>query len=451
MTNALCLPPKFRAIRHIAMMGAALLLLTAQAPPSKSTAIPDTPAGRMLGAWLKAFDSGDGAAVQGFYEQHMPAPLAANAAAFAKLTGGVDLVEVKPIDPLRIQFIAKDRGTPNQGVGVLTLADAGAGRVENFSLRAVPPGTELTGLDIDRATRARVIDAAAAALNESYVDPDVAKRMEADLKARLARGQFERLADGSKFALALMEALRSVSHDKHLAVDFFPARLPPPVQVPPPTPEAIAQRQAQMRASACGFAPAQHLPGNIGLLKFDSFPSPDDICGEAASAAVNSLGDVDAVIFDLRDNHGGDPAMVNYIAGYFFADRTHWSDIWTRKTGVTQEFWTRTDLPGRHYARQPVFILTSAITFSGAEDFSYNMQAHKRAVIVGETTGGGAHPVSGQAIGDGFTLRVPFAKSINPITHTNWEGVGVEPDVKVTATQALATAQKLAAQAPPGK
>jgi hypothetical protein len=439
MTDAIPLQARFRAVRRI-VVGAALLLACAQAPAPKSVTIPGTPAGHMLDMWLKAFDSGDAAIIQRFYEQHMPPQLAAGAVGFSRLTGGVDLVEIKEISPLRILFIAKDRATPNQGVGVLALPDSASAKAETLTLRAVPKGTKLLSLDIDGPTRVRVIDATAAALNDSYVDPAVAKRMEVAVRERQARGEFNDITDGSKFAQALMDTLLAVSHDKHLGVDFLPARLPPPA---PPSPEVIAQMQSQMRASRCGFQPAQRLPGNIGLLKIDGFPDVE-LCADPASEALNSLGTVDAIIFDLRDNHGGSPAMVNYIASYLFANRTHLTDVWTRKTGVTEEFWTRTDLPGRRYAKQPVFILTSSRTFSGGEDFSYSLQALKRAVIVGETTGGGAHPVSAQPVGDGFTVRVPFAKTVNPVTHTNWEGVGVMPNVPVPASQALDTATKLA-------
>jgi len=428
------------------MAGAVALLAGAQAPAPRTVTPPDTPAGRMLGMWLTAFDSGDAATVQSFYEQHMPAPLVASAAAFSRQTGGVDLVAIKPVDPLRILFIAKDRGTPNQGVGVLTLADARAVKAQTLSLRAVPPGTELTSLDVDAAARARVIDATIAAFNENYVDPAIAKKIEADLRARLAKGEFAS-ADGSVFARALNDALLSVSHDKHIGVDFLPAKLPPPA---PPSPQDEARMREQMRASHCGFTPARRLPGNVGLMTFNGFPAPD-LCAEEASTALNSLGNVDAIIIDLRTNGGGSPAMVGYMAGYFFAGRTHVTDVWTRRTGSTEEFWTRTDLPGNRYAKQPVFILTAARTFSGAEDFSYSLQALKRAVIVGETTGGGAHPVSGRQVGEGFMVRVPYAKTVNPVTHTNWEGVGVEPDVKVSASQALETAQQLAAKALAGK
>jgi hypothetical protein len=302
--------------------------------------------------------------------------------------------------------------------------------------QSTPPGY------IDGAARGRVIDAIAVALKEAYVDPDLAKKMEVNLRARLSKGEFNNITDGPAFALALTDALRSVSHDKHLGVDFFSDKLPP---FGPPSPEQLAQRRAEMQASHCGFEPAQRLSSKVALLKFNAFP-PVDACKEAASAALNSLGSADAIIFDLRDNGGGDPAMVTYIASYLFSTRIHLTDIWWRKTGVTDKFWTKPDAPGQHYSNQPIFILTSGRTFSGAEDFSYSLKALQRAIVVGETTGGGAHPTEAQPVGDKFMIRVPTGKTINPVTQANWEGVGVEPNVKVDASKALETAQKLATQ-----
>jgi C-terminal processing protease CtpA/Prc len=160
---------------------------------------------------------------------------------------------------------------------------------------------------------------------------------------------------------------------------------------------------------------------------------------------MNFIGNVDAVIIDLRDNGGGAPAMVSFISSYLFNERTHLNDLWTRRNNTTEEFWTQ-DVPGKRLATQPVFVLTSSRTFSGGEEFTYNLKSLKRATIVGETTGGGAHPTGPQPIDERFMIAVPFARAINPITKTNWEGTGVEPDVKVAAADALATAQKLAAE-----
>jgi retinol-binding protein 3 len=152
----------------------------------------------------------------------------------------------------------------------------------------------------------------------------------------------------------------------------------------------------------------------------------------------------DAIIFDLRENGGGQPAMVTLIASYLFDQPTHLIDIYNRKEDSTTQNWTLSYLPGARLTKQPVFVLTSKRTFSGAEEFVFDLKNKKRATIVGETTGGGAHPVSGRAVADYFMVGVPFAKALDPVTKTNWEGTGVEPDVKVSAADALTTAEKLA-------
>jgi C-terminal processing protease CtpA/Prc len=87
--------------------------------------------------------------------------------------------------------------------------------------------------------------------------------------------------------------------------------------------------------------------------------------------------------------------------------------------------------------------LTSKRTFSAAEALAYDLQALKRATIVGEPSGGGAHPFQYRRIHPNYVLWSVTQKSINPITQSNWQGVGVQPDVRVPAEQALAKAIEL--------
>jgi hypothetical protein len=305
------------------------------------------------------------------------------------------------------------------------------------------PGVSVADFRIDAAMRAKVIDSAIAKLDQSYVFPDVAKKMGEALRAREKRGEYNSVTNGLSFAALLTEHLRDVSHDRHLGVDFSPARFP--VMQAAPDPDMVARMRQRMESMNCGFVRAEQLPGNVGYLKFNFFADPD-VCGPTASAAMNFLANVDAMIIDLRDNGGGAPKMVAYVSSYLFSQRTHLNDLWTRRTNVTDEYWTRDDVPGKRFGgEKPVYVLTSRRTFSGAEEFSYNLKNLKRATLVGETTGGGAHPVNGQRIDDHFMIGVPFARAINPISKTNWEGVGVEPDVKVPAADALTIAQKLIA------
>lgn len=137
--------------------------------------------------------------------------------------------------------------------------------------------------------------------------------------------------------------------------------------------------------------------------------------------------------------------MVAFVSSYLFGERTHLNDLYNRKDDKTTEYWTE-DVPGKRLVGKPVFILTSKRTFSGAEEFCYNLKNLKRATIVGETTGGGAHPVSGHRIDDHFGIGVPFARAINPVSKSNWEGTGIQPDVQAPAGEALDVAKKMAAE-----
>lgn len=327
------------------------------------------------------------------------------------------------------------------GTLALGLGAASAAVVIPDTPAGIAPGAVLISHDIDAATRARVIEAAIEKLDEFYVFPDVAKKMGTAVRARAKRGEYDSVTDGAAFADLLTQHFREVSHDKHLFVTFSPTRLPPESAAPPP--DAVAHYRTAMREANCGFEKLEHLSGNVGYLQLDFFADPQ-VCGETGIAAMNFLANVDALIVDLRQNQGGDPKMVALLSTYLFAAPTHLNDLWERKSGETHQYWTLPYVPGKLLPSVPVFVLTSHQTFSGGEEFSNNLKVLKRATIVGETTGGGAHPVTGHRIDDRFSIGVPFARAINPITKTNWEGVGVDPDVKVPAADALATAQALA-------
>jgi C-terminal processing protease CtpA/Prc len=189
------------------------------------------------------------------------------------------------------------------------------------------------------------------------------------------------------------------------------------------------------------FSKVEILPGNIGYVKFNGFVGFRDQARPTFTSAFRFVANTKAIIIDLRDNGGGSPAMVSQIESYFFPVKTHMNDIIDRKNG-TDVFWTDPSKADSVLLQQPVYILTSRRTFSGAEDFSYGMQTVHRAVIVGDTTGGGAHPVGPVPVALGFVANIPFARSMNPYTHTDWEGTGVIPDIPVASTKALETAEK---------
>jgi hypothetical protein len=422
--------------------------LVASPARSQQTPIPETPAGHTLKAWLEAFNSGDRDTEAKYIKTYDPSKSLDEEMRFRGMTGGFVLTQVVKSEPQRLEFMVKERNGETVAVGKLEVKAGDPAHVASFSLRAVPPGTKAADLSykIDAAGRTKVIDGAIVALNETYVFPETAKKMEDALRAHQKKGDYDSIADGDDFAKRLTDDLQAVSHDKHLHVMFSPAPLPAEMgHEGPPDPKQEEEERKEMERANCGFDKAEVMEGNIGYLKFDFFANPK-FCGPTVVAAMNFLANVDAIIFDLRENGGGDPKMVAFISSYLFADRTHLNDLWTRKGDVTDQYWTDPFVPGKRLDGKPAFVLTSKETFSGGEEFTNNLKVLKRATIVGETTGGGAHPVSGHRIDDHFGIGVPFARAINPVTHTNWEGKGVEPDVKVEAAQALDTAKKLAAE-----
>jgi hypothetical protein len=434
-----------------------VLALAPLASASAQVVIPETPAGRVLSAWLEAFNSADLPLMDAYIKKHGGQNDSVEAmVSFHMQTGGFELVSIENSAPLWIEYGVKERGRETRGFGRMVVSAADPPRVTSSMLRAIPPGVTATpSFSIDAATRNRVIDGAIAKLRDVYVLEDKAQAMVQMLTRRRDAGEYDAIVSGGEFAQLLTDQLREVSHDLHLNVNFSPVPMPaPPAQPAPqgPPPPAVLERMRQQMAQInCGFEKLEILQGNVGYLKFNMFANPE-VCGATATTAMAFLENVNTLIVDMRDNGGGDPAMVTHVTSYLFGERTHLNDLWTRSTGETLEFWTKPDVPGKRLATQPVYVLTSSRTFSGGEEFTYNLQSLKRATIVGETTGGGAHPVRGERIDDRFMIGVPFARAINPVTKTNWEGTGVEPDVKVPAADALAKAQELikANARPPG-
>jgi len=414
--------------------------LFAQASP------PDTPAGRTLKAFLAAFDSEDLAKLQAYVKEYGSPQPADGLQAFSAQTGGFDLLSIRTSTPDSITFMVKGRGDHLTAFGSLRLASTEPPKVKSLAIRAMLPGVTLDPVSITPQMREATIRSISARLAEYYVYPDMAKQMIHAIQEHEKAGNYNSLTDGNDLAEALTKDLLDVSHDKHLFVGYSPFITPDHGENDKPKPPSAAQQaqfRHEMERQNCAFSKAERLPGNIGYLKFDAFNNPD-VCGPVVAASMAFLAHTDALIFDLRENHGGNPAMVQLIVSYLFADSTHINDMLNQHDGTTKQYWTLPSVAGPRYLDKPVYVLTSGQTFSGGEEFTYDLQTQKRATIVGETTGGGAHPIDGMPAGDHFMIAVPVGRPINPVTKKDWEGTGVSPDVKTTATDALDTARRLA-------
>jgi hypothetical protein len=296
------------------------------------------------------------------------------------------------------------------------------------------PGGAIRPQKLTADRRKELVEAVAAAVDDNYVYPEIGGKMAAAVRDKLKAGDYDTIADDAALTRRLTDDMRSISNDRHLGV-----RLEAPTSQRPSGPSV-----AEIAGDNYAFRKVEVWPGNIGYVRLDAFVDGTEAL-ETAAAALAFVAHCDALIFDLRHNGGGTPESIRFITSYLFDAPAHLNDMVDRDGKVVEEFWTLASVPGRRFAQElPVFVLTSAYTFSGAEEFCYNLQNLKRATIVGEKTGGGAHPVRGVRIDDRVVAAVPFMRACNPVSKTNWEGVGVQPDVPTKADEALDRAVELA-------
>ncbi len=271
-------------------------------------------------------------------------------------------------------------------------------------------------------------------LEKNYIFLDKAKETNAHLDVLMKKGFFNGKSPVD-FAKTLTQELQKVTKDKHLRFSSPRANLKTEKKESSLTDNLSRYRSPMLR----GF---QLWESNIGYVDLAFFGGSEEHLAKI-DLAMKEMQIADAIIFDMRRNGGGHPSTVNYLCSYFFDEKLMLNSIYSRAQNHTEELWV-VDVKGVKRPKVPVYILTSEATFSGAEDFSYTMQSRDRATIIGEVTGGGAHPTRGFSLDKGFVIGIPFARTINPITKTNWEGVGVQPDIKVPADDALEKAKELA-------
>lgn len=297
----------------------------------------------------------------------------------------------------------------------------------------VIPASAASPSDWNQATRSATLTAIENALSHYYFIDRVPK-MRATIEANRVR--LDQIQQPDAFADAVTKVLYGVAHDKHIEVDYSSDVLPDFRKM---SAADIANVQRGERYYNYGLDAAIRLHGNIGYLWVDNFPeSPQS----AYDAAMSALAHTDALIIDLRDNGGGAPGGVNYLLAFFFAKQTEVTGFLERKNGVVvlQRHYTAAKVGAARYLDKPVFVLISKDTFSGAEQFAYDVKSLHRAELVGHITGGGANPGEEYRLNDHFGMFIPFGSAYNPYTKTNWEGVGVPPQVDAPAKNALLVA-----------
>jgi hypothetical protein len=291
-------------------------------------------------------------------------------------------------------------------------------------------------LTAEQPSSREIVIKALALLRENYVFPEQAGQVATAVEARLAAGEYDNL-DEITLTDLLTSHLQAASGDKHLQVRLGagPASGRRDREPADREPRPMTRRQRE-RLDNFGIHRVERLAGNVGYLDLRRVPIPDH-AGPAITAAMELVSGTYALIIDLRLNGGGSPHGVAFWCSYLIPKApTRLNDIFEADTGQTTQFWSWPYLPGSRYTDRPVYVLTSGRTFSGGEDLCYTLQALGRAEVIGEATGGGAHPSRPFPISAAVHIAVPFARSISPITGTNWQDSGVIPDTPVTADQA---------------
>ncbi|MGC1107501.1 MAG: S41 family peptidase [Candidatus Acidiferrales bacterium] len=305
--------------------------------------------------------------------------------------------------------------------------------VRSANAQSSPSQSSTNTPRLNSTARAAVAEKFARALADNYAYADKGAAMASAIRAKLNSGAYNGITSPMDFADALERDVRAVSHDLHLEVDFRPADETPDEGTSSPS---LGNALPEVKL----------LDGNIGYIVLNGM-LPNRASSSAIAAAFAFVHDTDALILDLRGNPGGAGPVAADIMSYLSAGPPYLLHTIHWRNGAVHESRT-TNLGDRSYGnKKPVFVLTSHRTFSAAEDLAYDLQSFKRGTIVGETTGGGANPsMSGgsASLGHGFFADIPTGYVVNAATGTNWEGVGVKPDVNVTADDALAKAWSLA-------
>lgn len=292
-----------------------------------------------------------------------------------------------------------------------------------------------------------IIDTLCKKVEQYYIYPEVADSIVSYLKKQQKNDAYINICDAGLFASEITKDLRKAGKDQHLRLEYSESVLAEQGD------DAYVMSEEEQREieqyvvhENYGIAKIEVLKGNIGFIDFNWICGAD-YAGEKYASMMDYLSHTDALIIDLRKCRGAmGRDAINYLASYFFDESIHLNDLIWRKNNFTEQKWTYAYVPGKRYIEKPVYVLTSARTFSGGEGFCYHLQALKRITVIGEQTRGGANPGGSVRISDHFSSFIPFGRTYNPITKTSWEGIGVVPDSLVKANRALFEAHKIALQ-----
>jgi len=407
---------------------------------TQQLSFPGTPCGQCASAYFKAFNSGDTDQMRTFIQKYRSESYLKSRTMteqiesykFMYMVGGiltpVRLIQISHYEIIVFAQTSKKAQLAKTRFKVDILEPH---HLLVYTITPTSPEEALQITTIDPHIIKNTIDSLVVILRESYVDPKKGEIMADSLNRYISSGRYNEITDGSVLSLRLTEDLWSLCHDKHLSVTYGKIFEEDSTSIP----------ESDI-TSNYGFRSSKIIENNIGYIRFDEFNGTEE-AKDVAAKAFETVTDCDALIFDLRYNTGGSPKLVQFIYSYLFDKPTYVGSRYDRIKNDTTDFWTYTDIPGKPIgANVALYILTSSNTFSAAEEFAYFLKDMKRAIVVGEATSGGAHPVMHISVNDYFGVRIPYARMMSPMSKTDWEGIGVIPDIQISMDEALEAAYK---------
>jgi hypothetical protein len=410
---------------------------TAPQVTNEQAALPGTPAGRCAADYFRAFNSGDEEALRAFILKYRSPsymrknPLEKQMKFFRSVhQAWGDLIpqSCTALSDHEIVVIAR---MPRR-TGALATVRFKTENADPFRLLVFTiDGGASDPRPVDVALIESTLDSLAGILERSYVSAEKGREMADMLKRHKASGRYAGIADGTQLAQKITADLRALSKDLHLGI--YCGQLPK---------DGASPRGEPGPETNYGFPEVKVMDGSVGYIKVDEF-SHGEKARDAAIKAMAAMADREALIFDLRDNHGGGPELGHLISSYLFDAPTLLGSYCSRLDDGVKDIYTLESLPGKRFGqKKPVFILTSSVTGSGAEMFAFCLQDLKRAVVVGEKTVGAAHGARYMAVNDRFWMTIPIVRPISPVSKKDWEGTGITPDIQVPEGQALDVARK---------
>ena len=291
-------------------------------------------------------------------------------------------------------------------------------------------GLEPSG-EVSNLEKKQVIDSVSSNLTKYYIFPELADQMISLLNSQFVEGKYKELKSYEQFGQMITRDLRSIKNDKHLWIWYNPGWIKNELSKVIDLSEGINKGLLKAQKENFGFKEIKILDGNIGFFRFDEFSDYPEAL-ETIIGVFKFVQYSDALIIDLRNNYGGSPEMVQFLCSFFFSiPSIHLNSLKYKGDSKMTQYWTYHFLPGPRLIDQTVYLLVSEKTASAAEEFAYNLQNLKRAKIIGVRTRGAAHHNEFKIINNNYFMSVPIARAINPITNSNWEEIGIKPDVEI--------------------